>query len=136
MKVRLEKDGKVREYKAGVAMYQIWTIIFPPVSLILSIVFKQFKGTYLNILIISFIVSMVATVIGQANASLYALLGLVGYIAITYLAIMYTLNANKYSVRARMEEGYRVTNMDDPQVAAFVQSVGTARKPFLQILGF
>lgn len=131
MNVILEKDGHQIEYKSGAAIYLLLQYI-PGIGslivLVMMILRKQFRGIWLNQLIFVIITSAIYSIIvvGSSDGSGSILLSIMSVVLmflsffLIYMNIMYILNANYYSIRQRLEEGYIVQNMDDPQVALAV----------------
>lgn len=141
MNVILEKDGEQRSYYAGNAMYLLLSfvpLIGTLITLILAISKKQFRGIFLNMFIYSIAFSIIVFaftaggVIEQATPFIILLYLVIYY----YFFIMYVLNANYYSIRQRIIEGYVVVNGDDPQVKFAVEKAESTRKPFWQLTKF
>lgn len=141
MNVILEKDGEQFSYGVGNAMYLL--ISFVPlfgtlITLIMSIVKKQFRGIFLNMFIYSFAFSLMvyafkaADILDQAKPIV-----IIVYLTIYYyFFIMYVLNANSYSIKQRLSEGFTVVNGDDQQVKAAVEKAESTNKPVWQLTKF
>ncbi len=52
------------------------------------------------------------------------------------LILIYVKNANYYSVKARLDEGYMVVNLRDPYVNNFVSLAKGKKTPLLQFTKF
>lgn len=137
MKVILEKGGKEVSYKAGPALYLLSALI-PLLGWILTLVFKQFKGVSLNQYILYIIFSVIAKVALSifGNGFIYGIIALVLSILSIVVLVVYILNANYYSIKARIDEGYTVTNMNEPAVQLAVSKAESINTPFWQILKF
>lgn len=131
MNVILEKDGQQIEYKSGAAIYlllQYIPIVGNLIVLVMIILRKQFRGVWLNqlifVLVSSAIYSIIAVGSSDGNGGILLSVMSIALMLLSffliYMNIMYILNANYYSIRQRLEEGYTVQNMDDPQVALAV----------------
>lgn len=146
MNVILEKNGQQIDYGNAAALYLLLQFI-PFVGGIISLIFmimkKQFRGIWLN----QFIWGLIATglyifmIIGAAMESSFIIA--IAFIAILALLIlfivmyvMYILNANYYSIKQRLAEGYVVLNGDDPMVALAVSKAEAINKPFWQFTKF
>ncbi len=144
MNVIFEKDGEVLQYGVGSALYLLLGFI-PMVGalivLIMTIMKRQFRGVWLNQLIVGLILGILF-IIGIVISAVLSSAGLVYILYIAILAcslamtITYTINANLYSVKQRLEEGYTVKNLNDPQVAEFVEKARNTKLPFFQITRF
>lgn len=146
MNVILEKNGEQIDYGNGAAIYlllQFIPIVGGIISLIFMIMKKQFRGIWLN----QFIWGLIATVlyiimftgaVMESNAiiiiSFIAILALLILFVVMY--VMYVLNANYYSIKQRLAEGYVVLNGDDPMVALAVSKAEAIKKPFWQFTRF
>lgn len=141
MDIQLEKDGKQVSYKTGTALYILLTYI-PLIGwfimLFLTIVRKQFKGIILNQLLLSvifsFVLSLVRLVFGAG--AIFGIASSVLSIFVLIVFVIYVLNANYYSIKARLDEGYTVVNGDDEAVKLAVQRAVNIKLPFWQILSF
>lgn len=141
MDIQLEKDGKQVSYKTGTALYILLTYI-PLIGwfimLFLTIVRKQFKGIILNQLLLSvifsFVLSLVRLVFGAGT--IFGIASSVLSIFVLIVFVIYVLNANYYSIKARLDEGYTVVNGDDEAVKLAVQRAVNIKLPFWQILSF
>ncbi len=143
MNVILEKDGQQFEYKVGPALYLL--LGFIPfgqiIVLIMEIMRKQFRGIVLNELIVGLIITVITIIGALISVALdSAVLITLIYFAIVafsiYMFVIYVMNANALSVKQRLEEGFVVVNMDNPEVAAFVQKAEATKVPFFQITKF
>lgn len=139
MKVILEKDGQQVSYKAGSALYMLLSFI--PfggiITLVLNIVYKQFRGIWLNQLIVTLItlvLVIVAAVIG--SDALIVIAYILMLVSLIYLYVMYVFNANHYSVKQRLEEGYTVVNLDEAGISEFVEVAKAKKTPICQITKF
>lgn len=146
MNIILDKDGQTIEYKTGSALYLLWNFI--PlggiITLVLMITRKQFRGILLNeivysiLFILVYMAMMLLTL--TTNSSLIGLLMLVvmlGFAIIgIFMYVFYVLNANYYSIKQRLVEGYTVQNMDIIEVQMAVQKAESLKKPFWQITKF
>lgn len=148
MNVILEKDNHQVKYKSGAAIYlllQYVPIIGNFAVLVMLILRKQFRGVWLNQLIYVIISSVIysTVVVGSSDGNGSALLSVMSIVLmllsffLIYINIMYILNANYYSIRQRLEEGYTVQNMEDPQVALAVTKANSLKpKRFWQFTRF
>ncbi len=122
--ILLTKDGESRTVKPGNAWYIL--LVFIPfvgtiIFLVLSIIRKQFRGIFLNEVVLGlllFLVTMVVTMVGgiislKLGALLMALasLGIMGFGIFLYIHLV--INANKYSLAAYLAEGYEVANENE-----------------------
>ncbi|MFV0287930.1 MAG: hypothetical protein ACK5HR_00565 [Mycoplasmatales bacterium] len=136
MEFYLTKNSQKRKVKAGSALYILF--IFIPfigifIYLILSIKNKQFKGAWLNSLLISLIsliifmifyfISILIMMILLALATIKSLIisislipiliilnFLITFGLIIYVYINLIINANKYSLSQYLAEGYTIDN--------------------------
>lgn len=138
MNVVLEKDGVQRSYHAGNAMYLLFNfipILGSLIAFILMISKKQFRGIFLNQFVLALIVSVVTsilTIVGVNSKILMFISAILGL----YVLIMYVLNANYYSIKQRLDEGFVVINANDPEVQMAVQKAESIKKPFWQLTKF
>lgn len=147
MNVILDKDGDVLEYKAGGAYYLLLTFI-PAIggiiTLIMIIFKKQFRGIILNELILSIIYTLIyfglfgALTFTNGTTLLYITIGLLllATLLMVTIYINYVLNANYYSIKQRLLEGYTIVNSEEPQVMATVQKAELINIPFWQFTKF
>lgn len=140
MNIILEKDGKTFEYKTGNALYLLFSFV-PAIgnliALCLMIIRKQFRGVYLNQLLLLVIYVVLARVTYALGITfLFQLINSLFVILFIYMTVMYILNANYYSIRQRLDEGYTVVNGDNPDVEIAVNRARNIRKPFWQITKF
>lgn len=147
MNVILDKDGDVLEYKAGGAYYLLLSfipMIGGIITLIMIIFKKQFRGIILNELILSIIYTLIYfSLYGALNFTnsttlLYItiVLLLIATVLMVTIYINYVLNANYYSIKQRLHEGYTVVNNEEPQVMAAVQKAELIKVPFWQVTKF
>lgn len=138
MNVILEKDGVQRSYKAGNAMYLLFNLV-PIIGnltvFILMIVKKQFRGIFLNKLIIGICISIVATICVLLNVNNTLLMVISSLIGI-YVLYTYVMNANYYSIKQRLAEGFVVVNDNDPEVKLAVEKANEVKTPFWQLTRF
>lgn len=147
MNVILEKDGQTIQYGTGSALYLLLNLI--PfvggiVTLVLIIIKKQFRGVSLNQIVLSLIFFVIyfvmAMIIAATESAFLAILLLLFALGFGILGIVmyvyYILNANYYSIKQRLEEGYTVVNGDDEAVKLAVQRAVNIKLPFWQILSF
>lgn len=128
------------EYKNKPAFYMLWGLI-PFVGWIIYLVIairrQQFRGIWLNNFFLGLIYSLVYSII---NAMGY---GIINYIIITILSLAwivfgfvilidYVKNANYYSIKQRLEEGYEVINLEDPKVQQAVEKSRSLKIRFWQ----
>lgn len=140
MNIVLEKDGQSVSYKMGEAYYILFGIIPFIGSLILiflTISRKQFKGVWLNSFLISLILGLFTTIAyASGSAAVSTIVSLVITVIYTIVYIIYIFNANTYSVKARLAEGYRVTSVIDNQTQVFLDKVERTKFPIYQIVKF
>lgn len=138
MNVILEKDGVQRSYKAGNAMYLLFNLI-PIIGnltvFILMIVKKQFRGIFLNQLIIGLFISIVSTILILLNVNNKILMVISSLIGL-YILYTYIMNANYYSIKQRLAEGFVVVNDNDPEVKLAVEKANEVKTPFWQLTRF
>ncbi len=145
MKIFLKKDMEQREVSAGNAWY-VLTGFIPFIGgillLVLLIVKKQFKGVFLNMLIISAIAttiylfsSVIFFAISEFLGVLFLLLGIVAFFALAiYLYVLFVRKANRYALAQYLEDGYEIINMDqlDEEAKVWVEeSKDIKREKFL-----
>lgn len=146
MNVILEKDGEQLEYGNGAALYLLLQFI-PMVGGIISLIFmimkRQFRGIWLNQFIWGLIMCgvYIMLIIGATMQSdilvIFALIAILALLILfIVMYIMYVLNANYYSIKQRLAEGYVVLNSDDPMVALAISKAEAANKPFWQFTRF
>lgn len=144
MNVILEKDGQQFEYKVGPALYLLFgfvPFIGQILVLVMEIMRKQFRGIFLNEFVVAVIITVLTIVTMLISVALGSnlLISLLYFVLVAfsiYMYVIYVINANALSVRQRLEEGYKVVNMDNPDVAAFVQKAEATKVPFFQITKF
>lgn len=144
MFIKLEKEGKVVEYKIGPAKYIILELI-PIVGylivLVISIQVKQFRGYYLNKMLLGLVIGPLFIILMSAgfdtgNKILY-LIGMMVEVIFTIAIVWnYVHNANYYSIKQRLSEGYTVLNDDEEQVVKAVEKAKETKLHFWQITSF
>lgn len=139
MKITLEKNGEQITYNTGLALYLLLSFI-PIVGsitfLVLSIIRKQFRGIVLNQLLITIIANVILSIVYISKIEF--LLHIVAFgVSILFMVILafYVLNANTYSVKARLAEGYTVVG-DSQQHTEILTKAANIKMPFWQILRF
>lgn len=140
MNVILEKDGQTLEYKAGAALYLLLNFV-PLVGFIITLVMmimkKQFKGIFLNQLVVGLILTLLLFVSFFTGSDL--LISIVYFIVLgfsAFMTVMYIINANYYSIKQRLEDGYTVTNENELEVQEAVTRAQSIKKPFWQLIKF
>lgn len=139
--VKLIKGGKYIEYKIGPANYVILSLI-PIVGtvayLVLAIQVKQFRGVWINRVIIDFVFIMFAIIsraimVDTGNHSEWLVYLLV--VAACYSVILhdYLLNANYYGIKQRLIEGYKVLNEDEVAINHVINRASQIKEPFWQL---
>ncbi len=136
MEIILEKDGDVVTLKDGNAYYCLWLTFLPFIAWALAIFKKQFKGVVVNIFAFSVILAIITMILGSISPILEAFVQGLGIIAYIYFTVMYTLNANKYSIAAKLESGYTVKNINEPGVREAVAVCRQTSYPIFQITNF
>lgn len=140
MNVILEKDGKTIEYKSGMAIYLCFNflpIVGSFIALFLMIVRKQFKGVFLNQLIVAIILTSLFALSLLTGSSL--IINVMYFITLgfsAFMTVMYILNANFYSIKQRLDDGYTVVNGNEITVQEAVTKAQAMKKPFWQLLKF
>ncbi len=119
----LTKDIETRTVKPGNAWY-VLTGFIPFIGgillLVLLIMRKQFRGIFLNILLISVIVGplflilfAIMVAISEPLGGLFLLMEIIGFFVFKiYLYVLFVRKANRYSLAQYLEEGYEIINMD------------------------
>lgn len=140
MDIILEKDGKQFTYKTGSALYLLLAfipIVGALIALILIIMRKQFRGITLNQLVIGLIFGAISFGISLTGSTFLVEVCYTLTLAFSiYMTVMYVLNANYYSIKQRLDEGYHVVNNGEFEVQAAVERAKTIKKPFWQITRF
>lgn len=144
MFLRLEKEQERVGYKIGAANY-IWLGLIPFVgsliTLILSIQRKQFRGFWLNKFIVDIIIAILLSIlaaisIDTENETLYFIGVMIDVIISIGILWNYASNANYYSIKQRLSEGYIVMNDDEPEIAQAVEKAERVELPFWQMTKF
>lgn len=147
MNIILDKDGEIIEYKTGHAYYLLLLFI-PVVGLVLTAIMmmmrKQLRGVGLNYLIfccgyliIYTIFSVTLKLLGSSIVlNILALLLVVCSVLMFFIYINYVINANYYSLKARLAEGYSVVNSEEPEAILAVQKATICKLPFWQFTKF
>lgn len=137
MNVILDKDGVQRSYKTGNAMYLLFSLIpiLNLVSFVLMIVKKQFRGIFLNQLVIGLFISIIATILFFVGVNTKVTMAISSIIGL-YITITYVFNANYYSIKQRLAEGFVVVNNTDPEVTMAVEKAKEIKMPFWQLTRF
>ncbi len=140
MNVILEKDGTQIEYKAGPAIYLCFSFlpaIGGLIALALMIIRKQFRGVFVNQFIVVVALSLLFRIVILTGSGLLVTLAYIFALVLSiYITVMYVLNANYYSIKQRLDEGYTVVNGDEPVVAEAVSRAQNIKKQFWQITKF
>lgn len=145
MNIILEKDGERIEYGTDKALYLLLSFIpyaGSLVVLVMSIMRKQFRGYWLNSFIIGliFMTSIIILLLLGLVADLFialAIIDVIGFLIFAiYMYVMYLLNANYYSIKQRLDEGYHVVNDGEAGVQAAIGKAQAIKKPFWQITKF
>lgn len=138
MNVVLEKDGEQRSYHAGNAMYLLFNfipILGSLIAFVLMISKKQFRGIFLNQFVLGLIISVVTSIFTKVGVNSKILMFISAILGL-YVLIMYVLNANYYSIKQRLDEGFVVINANVPEVQMAVQKAESIKKPFWQLTRF
>ncbi len=119
--ILLTKDGESRTIKPGNAWYIL--LVFIPVVgsiifLVLSIIKKQFRGIFLNEVLLGillFLATMVLSIVGgiislKLGALLMTLASLASMGFGIFLYVHLVINSNRYSLSQYLAEGYEVAN--------------------------
>lgn len=144
--VKLRKGNEFVEYDTGNALYLLLYLI-PGLSifgLCLAIIKRQFRGVSLNLMIIGLVyLGCIVLLFGLRILTgfgifriIYAMLYLALAIIIIAIKIMYIVNANYYAIKARLNEGYVVTNIEYPEVQQACEKARGVTIPFWQITKF
>lgn len=140
MNINLEKDGQTLSYKTGNAFYLLLSfipVVGSIVVLVLTIMRKQFRGILLNqfiIGLISILVLFLSIFTGSEGIISFVYILLLVFMLVVY--VNYVVNANYYSIKQRLEEGYTVVNADDAEVQAAIAKANNVKFPFWQITKF
>lgn len=111
------------------------------IILILSIQTKQFRGFWLNKFIIDIIITIFLLILGSisidtGNGTLYYVGVMIDVIISIGITWNYANNANYYSIKQRLSEGYIVMNSEESEVAQAVEKAEGIELPFWQMTKF
>lgn len=152
MEFYLTKDNQQRKMKAGSALYMLF--IFIPfvgglIHLILTIINKQFKGVWLNLLLLNLIIFVIYVILlfisiflMIASATLGAILLLLSTLGlfgvIIYLYIHLIIHANEYSLSQYLKDGYTITNEENlpSEIKYWIDKNKDKQKPKFLFLNF
>ncbi|MFV0288977.1 MAG: hypothetical protein ACK5HR_05975 [Mycoplasmatales bacterium] len=148
MDLYLSKGIKKRKVKAGPALYLL--LGFIPfigglIQLILTIVYKQFKGIILNSFLIVSASSMVYIIVELFANSLGSLgiiiniLGVLGFLGfLIYFYILLIINSNCYSLQQYLNDGYIIDNEENlpSNIKIWIETSKSKKKPFFLLLNF
>lgn len=139
MRINLEKDGKQFSYKAGYAWYLFTCLIAPIIGIGLSVIFKQFKGVGLNLIVVILgtNIAMQLLLMAGSNVTNYLAIAvfIIQMVVVIYLMSVYIVNANKYSIKAKLEDGYTVDKPSQEE-KEFIESCKRISYPKIQLVSF
>lgn len=139
--VKLIKGGKYIEYKIGPANYVILSLI-PIVGtvayFVVAIQVKQFRGVWINKIIIDFMFIMFASIsraimIDTGNRFQWTVYIMISIICYSLILYDYVINANYYSIKQRLLEGYKVLNEDEVAINHVIDKASRIKEPFWQL---
>ncbi len=144
MFVKMKKGNHYVEYKDDLALYVLLCLIpyiGEIVFLIISIRREQFRGIWLNRLIISCIGLFILLLCIIFDYTLgYLLLTLICikilYVCKIIILIDYAINANYYSINKRINEGYEIINENEYDIKYAISKARNKKTKFWQFTPF
>lgn len=139
MNINLKKNNEEFTYKNSNALYILLGLI-PFVGMIIVLVLaisrKQFRGFFLNWIILKFISGFVLGFISAFTSAPYVfnIAAIIVYLFLLYVLIDYVLYANLYSVKQRLAEGFYITNEEEN--IDFISEVNKKKVPVWQFTKF
>lgn len=139
MKINLKRNNEEITYNNSNALYILLGLI-PFVGmfivLVLAITRKQFRGFFLNWIILKIISGFTLGFIFTFTPTTYVfnIAAILVYLFLLYVLIDYVIYANLYSVKQRLAEGFYITNEEEN--LAFIEEVNKKKVPVWQITKF
>lgn len=139
MKINLKRNNEEITYNNSNALYILLGLI-PFVGmfivLVLAITRKQFRGFFLNWIILKIISGFTLGFIFTFTPTTYVfnIAAIIIYLFLLYVLIDYVIYANLYSVKQRLAEGFYITNEEEN--LAFIEEVNKKKVPVWQITKF